>query len=87
MTIEQLIHDHLDNNPDWIFGGTIERELSSPHKPGTINRALRRMAEKGDIQCKKVKYANKYVVQYKTRLQAKNNPHSYQSAYELATML
>jgi DNA-binding HxlR family transcriptional regulator len=44
-TVSELIYEYLKKNRGWRFGGTMEREVTQLHKPATISRELRHMAE------------------------------------------
>jgi hypothetical protein len=89
MKVKDIILNYLQEKDQWIFGGTIEREASSLHKPATISRELRRMSEENIILKRKERYNGILVVQYAYKgLEGNFEPNTgYASAYELATML
>lgn len=48
MTIEHSLLTYLKDK-GWVAGGTLER-MALKHKPATINRTLRRMAEEKKLE-------------------------------------
>lgn len=48
MTIEHSLLTYLKDK-GWVAGGTLER-MALQHKPATINRTLRRMAEEKKLE-------------------------------------
>lgn len=43
--VSELITDFLKANKGWHFGGELERRLSAVHKPSTVGRKCRELAE------------------------------------------
>lgn len=69
MTIQQKIIEYLENNNgyDWVVKGDILRYASREliNYNGTIEREMRRMAEKGIIESEKFMVNKKLLVHYK----------------------
>lgn len=49
MIISQQIIEYLKKNKSWHFGGQLERILGTFHKPSTVSRTLRELAEEDKI--------------------------------------
>lgn len=64
-TVSELIYEYLKKNRGWRFGGTMEREVTQLHKPATVSRELRSMAEENLIYKDYKKVGNNNVVVYK----------------------
>jgi DNA-binding HxlR family transcriptional regulator len=65
-TIEDIIYAYLKKHRRWCFGGELER-IPCPHKPSTISRVLRAMAEEDLIYKTYEKVGKVRVVKYKAR--------------------
>lgn len=64
-TISELIYEYLKKNKGWRFGGTLEREVTQLHKPATVSRELRRMAEEDLVYKDYKKVGRQWCVIYK----------------------
>lgn len=64
-TVSQLIYEYLKKNRGFNFGGTMEREVTQLHKPATVSRELRSMAEQDLIYRDYRVVGGKRVVIYK----------------------
>lgn len=73
-TVSELILDYLKKRKGFCFGGTIEREVSTFHKPATISRGLRFLAEDNLIYKEYRNVGRTRVVVYKwKKIQWKNH--------------
>ena len=69
-TISQEILDFLKRHKKTVwFGGELERRLSTHHKPSSINRVLRMLAEDGLIEkmFERVEGVSREVVKYQAK--------------------
>lgn len=65
-TISELIYEYLKKDKDrWWYGGHLERYVTQLHKPGTINRELRRMAKEKRVYQDKELVDSRWVRIYK----------------------
>lgn len=64
-TVSELIYEYLKKNRGFRFGGTLEREVTQLHKPATVSRELRSMAEDDLIYREYRKVDGKNVVVYR----------------------
>lgn len=65
-TVSELIYEYLKKNRNrWVWGGTAEREVTQLHKPATVSRELRSMAEDDLIYREYRKVDGKNVVVYR----------------------
>lgn len=51
----------------WYWGGELERRLSVHHKPSTVGRVLRSLAEEGQIYKRLEKVGKVNAIQYKSK--------------------
>jgi len=64
-TVSELIYEYLKKNRGWRFGGNLEREVTQLHKPASVSRELRSMAEQDLIYRDYGVIGGKRVVIYK----------------------
>lgn len=71
-TVSEMIIDYLARTPkEWIAGGTLERNVTILHKPATVSRTLRELAEQGIIFKDYMTTGRRYVIyRYKKYLKA-----------------
>lgn len=67
-TISELIYSYLKKHKGFCFGGKLEREVTQLHKPATISRTLRALAEDNLIYKDYRTVDKKRVVLYKYKL-------------------